>query len=464
MGLPVLEARRDSLTCTSITSEPGEHAMSRHNDLRSATITRFAVWFVLLGGLSGPAAADQDTSAQRGRHENAKQPLRDEDRSSESLADEVKELRQEVEAMRRDLREMRSALKTIEKRTGKEQGPSDFSPVSIRVQSEDGRPLPGFLVEMESARKEVRRVSASGRSDRDGLALSRDLPYGDYQIKVREDSGWSTSFRNVTVEIGKALEKVIVAPDPQERAVLEIQSAIDPQGVESLRFGERRERSSGPGYFVSHSPEPGKEGARFASFPTVGDGISEIAVQVRIGLERTLEQPDGTVQTWRWRAWKELLPTVLATAEGVVAIAGTEGGTSRPKKASRYFAPVNDLFGNYSVAYLKRDLRRAEGDFSLEIAPGDVTMTVTRVLGKAAAEVLPSLGLEADHDSEIWLEARMQGSSEWVPRILDLEEWERGTGSSPLAKKTVRVGPGDEVQVGVRSPRNSPHGTESTGN
>lgn len=235
--------------------------MSRLNNLLRATITRLTALFVLLGGIAAADAGDK-----------RKQPLPAEDsRPEAALAGEVKELRQEVEAMRRDLRDVRSVLKRIEDRIGKEQGPSEFSPVTIRIQSEEGRPLEGFVVDIESARREVQRVSASGRSDRDGLALSRHLPYGDYRLTISEESGWSTSLRIVTVEVGTALEKVVVAPDPQERARLEVRSALRSEAFEGLRFGTRWQRTSSRGYGSPVSPEPGEEEDRFASFPTVSE-------------------------------------------------------------------------------------------------------------------------------------------------------------------------------------------------
>lgn len=384
------------------------------------------------------AAADQERSVDRTQQQDAKQPLPvEDDRSEAALAGESKALRQEIEAMRRDLRDVRAALKRIEERIGRDQGPSEFSPVTIRMQSEEGRPLPGFLVEMESARKEVRRVSASGRSDREGLALSRHLPYGDYRLRISEESGWSTTLRNVTVEVGTALEKVVVAPDPQERARLEVRSALRSEAFEGLRFGKRWQRTSSRGYGSPLSPEPGEEDDQFASFPTVDDGVSQVAVEVRIGIERAIEQPDSEVRTWRWSGSEDHPLRLLALEKSFATISDAKEDSTRPEDGRRYFVAGDGLSDDdYSVRFSKLALRQEadEQDFSLEIAPGDVTLSVREFLGRPEPDVLRSLGLE--EDSGIWLEATLHGSSASVPRILDLEGWERGTGST-LAKQTL---------------------------
>lgn len=354
--------------------------------------------------------------------------------------------------MRRDLRDLKSVLKRVEERIGKEQGPSEFSPVTIRIQSEDGRPLEGFLVKMESARKEVRRVSASSRSDREGLALSRHLPYGEYRLSVKHESGWSTTFRDITIEVGEALEKVVIAPDPQERASVKIQSALRPDAFEGLRFGERREPRGARAYSIEHSPEPGEDRARFASFPTVGDGISEAGVEVRIGIEREIQQPGGESQKWRWSGGENAVHRLLVTPDGAAAITNVESKSARPEDSSRYFAPADGQSEFYTVGFLKLELQNPiEQGVSLELAPGDATLLIAEPLGKAKPEALSSLGV--DEGSEVWLQASLSGESEWVPRIIDLEGWERGTGISHLAKKTLELEAGEHVEVTIGSPR-----------
>lgn len=62
------------------------------------------------------------------------------------------------------------------------------------------------------------------------------------------------------------------------------------------------------------------------------------------------------------------------------------------------------------------------------------------------------------------MEASLSGESEWVPRILDLDGWERGNGIAFLAKKALDIEPGASVEVTIRSPRQPSQGTEATGN
>ena len=438
--------------------------MLRNYPVCSAVVAAAAV---LLATLNLVRAEDESSAKQKG-----------------SQTAPIGELRREVDAVRRDLKEIRAALKRVEEAVEKQQSPG-FSPVTIRIQSEDGRPLAGYLVEMESAHEQGQRAFASGRSDRSGVALSRKLPYGDYDLKISGESGWTTRLQDVAVEIGTSFEKVVVAPDPQERATLRIQSAIDPEHLDGLRFGELRKQESPIHYSSPFSPEPGEESERYADFPTPGEGITQVAAAIEVAVEQSLEQPDGKVQTWRWTPGEKQLPAeIFASSDEVLVVSDVDGASARPKGSSRFFSFRDARKGlveveveleesepeemehpqaDFSIGYLRVDVRRvAETGLSLQIVPGELTLSVERMVGKPGPQVLKSLGLE--NDANIWLEASLRGDSEWVPRLLDLTDWQRGSSISYLAKKTAAVAPDETIRITVNSPEDLPNGADSDEN
>ena len=248
----------------------------------------------------------------------------------------------DLRAIRDDIAELRKSVDALREALLQRSTPPDFSPVSIRVESPDGRPLPGFAVGLNSTGSEARRVTATGESDAEGLALSRDMPYGQYTLWVRHPAGWSTAFRKVTVEIGKPLEQIVIAPDPDERAALQIRSSLDQRAFAGLRFGQRRDYTTTPGasYAVPSVPEPGLEDSQFPRFPTLGAGILQAAARIEIAIEQEIRQPGGDLQTWHWRLGEQAFPKALLAATGlVISIADYEEGVHRPDVSARYFRP-----------------------------------------------------------------------------------------------------------------------------
>lgn len=182
-------------------------------------------------------------------------------------------------------------------------------------------------------------------------------------------------------------------------------------------------------------------------------GIGQVGIELRIEVERAIEQPAGEVQTWRWSGSEDHPLRLLALEKSIATISVAKEDSSRPEDGQRYFVAADGLSDDdYSVRFWKLALGQEadEQDFSLEIAPGDVTLSVREFLGRPEPDALRSLGL--DEDSGIWLKPTLHGSSAWVPRILDLEGWERGTGFT-LAKKTLALEPGGTAEVRIRSPR-----------
>ena len=378
-------------------------------------------------------------------------------------AADIKRLHGDFQAMRKEIRHIKTTLERIEAMIAGRRGPSEFSPVTIRVQTEDGRPLAGFRVEMALDRDQGRQLRVSGRSDETGLALSRELPYGDYHIVITEPSGWSASVHTLTVELGAPLDKTVVAPDLDHRGSLQIRTSLDACPFKGLPFGEMPEDSGG-GYRVPFAPEPDEESERFASFPTVGDGIREPAAEILLEVERPVPQPDGTTRTWRWSGSEHGLPTLLASTNQMIVVEEANSESASPKSSGRYFAlPDEEYEEDYSVGILRfRVERTGERSISLDVAPGEVRLRLVRFLAKAEQNAVSSLGIEDAKDGdEIWLEAYLTGRSDWVTRTLDLKGWDRsGRTSTWLAKKTVAIGPGETARFAIQPPGGSSRTSE----
>jgi hypothetical protein len=370
-------------------------------------------------------------------------------------------LQADLQAIRNDIAEIRKSVEALREALQQRHASTDSSPVTIRVEAPDGRPLSGFEVEMTTP-SDTRRVTATGQSGDDGLGLARDMPYGEYRLSLKHPSGWSTWFGTVTVEVGKPFEQTVIAPDTDERATLTVTSSLDAQAFAGLRFGERREyRSLGAAYGVPSVPEPGEESSDFPQFPTLDSGILRTAAQIDVGVEREIEQPDGESQTWYWRRDDEQFPSAILAGTGrVIPIADYDGGKFNPAETANYFRPeeppANDFeeeANGFAVGYLTmRPAQEGRPESQWEIVPGRLTVSVKRFLGQAAPDVVKTLNAEIQEDQQVWLEAPMQGSSSWVPRILDLDGWERGDSISFHARKVLDVQPGETIAIELQSP------------
>ena len=375
-------------------------------------------------------------------------------------ADTTATLQAELQAIREEIAEIRKSLDAVREALQQRGTSSDSSPVAIRIESPDGRPLPGFEVKMTTP-PDTRRITATGESGDDGLGLSRDMPYGEYRLSLRHPSGWYADFESVIVEVGEPFEKTVIAPNPGEHATLTVISSLDAQAFAGLRFGERREyQSRGPGYGVPAVPEPAEEGSDFPRFPTLDSGILRPAAQIDVGIEREIEQPDGEGQTWYWRPNPEQFPTAILAGTGrVIPIAEYVDGQFSPAESASYFRheepPANDFeeeANAFPVGYVKMCPAQEQPASGWEIVPGRLTLKVQRFVGQAAPDVVDVLNASIEEDKQLWLEAPMLGSSAWVPRILDLEGWERGDSIAFDARRVLDVQPGETIVIDLDSP------------
>lgn len=329
----------------------------------------------------------------------------------------------------------------------------DLSPVTIHIQTEDGRPLQGFRVEMTARdERDGRRLHASGVSDESGLALARSMPYGEYRLSISEPSGWRAFFHGFTVEFGAPVEKVVIGPDPENRATLELDTALDEKAFKGLKFGEVQPTPRHRSRTVPSSrsaPEPGEESEFWGSFPELGNGIEEVGVVVQVTGTRSIAQPEGPPQAWHWRP-AHRSTWVLATNEKASLLQTLAPDTVRLPESPPYFHLPPDGPA-YSIAFLRVDRKPISDENALEVPPVEISLSVTRIIGKADPEVASSLGLaEAD---EIWLEAKLEPNSRWPTQILSRKNWQRETDNrSHLLSHTLSMEPGETRHFTFESP------------
>jgi hypothetical protein len=380
------------------------------------------------------------------------------------------QVRGELQAIRQDIAELRKAVEELSQTVQQQQSAPGFSPVQICVETEDGRPLPGFDVEMESTPKEGRRLRATGTSNDEGLALARRLPYGDYNLRLSEPSGWSALLVNVTVELGRPLKLRVRAPDPAQQGTITVHSALDPSGLSSLHFGERQEHERDArsyGVPFAPAPEPMEEPGDLVSFPTLENGIDAVALQLALSVKQQIEQPDGEVETWRWRmpdARRHRRPQIgsaalLVRPDGAARIATYDSDAARPQESAEFFVDdeheEDDKF--IAVGYVELQTKAAPADpLEVQVPPGEVSVVIEKLLGRAGETARAGLDLTSDGNSQIWLEATLRPRSEWLPRLLVLTDWQQPDEDRPvasiLARRTLTIQAGQPTRLTLATP------------
>ncbi|TWT37228.1 hypothetical protein KOR34_21750 [Posidoniimonas corsicana] len=378
----------------------------------------------------------------------------------EAILDEVKSVRREVESLN-------EKIDRLEKLLQGDRSSGDFSAVRLRVESPDGTPLEGFRVRLTSGQQGGRRIEATGVSSPEGVALDRRLPYGEYRLRVDDPQyEWGETFRSVMIEPGVATDRVIVAPDPSLRATVRLESELDFTGLKGLRFGTLR-RPSGAGVVMYDAPEPGEESDRWETFPRLGDGISFAGVIVRVSSTQTLPQPDGEDADWitgsqRFLLTRDKAYRVLDT-DGATVDLPDEGSAFRPNKDHE-----SESTQRYDAGYLLAELEELDAATPvLELAAGDAQVMLTSLVGRATDDVARALRQRTRESTDlenptVWLTARIDEDSAWVPRFLKppeatsdgkTSEWAHGeSGIMHIVMRTVELPPGDEVTLRIESP------------
>ena len=160
----------------------------------------------------------------------------------------------------------------------------ELTQVKIPVYYANGRPAVGAEVSMTLQGSDERPVKVTSRADANGVALERALPYGKYymteRVPEREPTGdgshshWVAELYDVLLEFGGSYTRKFIAPDPGDRANVELQTSIDHRGLlEGLAFGNVSGKN-GVGYGgygrIIRSPEPGGQAELMADFPVFG--------------------------------------------------------------------------------------------------------------------------------------------------------------------------------------------------
>ncbi|MGN6545712.1 MAG: carboxypeptidase-like regulatory domain-containing protein [Aureliella sp.] len=327
--------------------------------------------------------------------------------------------------------------------------PSDFSSVTVRVQSEAGKALAGFQARLVAQAKEGRYISVSGTSDESGVAIERTVPYGKYHLSLKEPSGWSTYLSDVVVEIGKDLDLAVVAPDPSERGEIVLVSQLRKEAFADLPFGELQERV-GSGYAIPYTPEP-SEREQLESFPTVGYGLSAVGARVTVNAVQQLRQVDGQKVIWRWsdpESRSSGNAALVLTPEGVWRLHGLQWKIANPQKGGQFFGKLE---ANRQVGFLATaKVERLGKSHRVEVPLKEVEIVVSELLGEATPAVAESL--EQTSTNSIWLKVNLKKDSQWLPRLFDLHQWEQAAEGNAVLKRSLALPPGKEVEVVLAAP------------
>jgi hypothetical protein len=302
----------------------------------------------------------------------------------------------------------------------------ELTPTTISVEYEDGRPAMGAEVKMELQGNSERPVVVTGNANAQGVAVNRNLPYGKYTIYVkvpeRDKAYWSGTFFDILLEFGESFTQKIVAPTPDKRATVKVHTEFNPAGLNGLRFGKLSGRQ-GSFMGVVWSPEPDQYDDGFADFPTLGNGISDVALFIHMLVTRSIQQPSGETLEWYWMRGQDFYPGyLLVKDESVVDLkTGWEGDIVFDFPQSEYFRNMPKERGVQYFAI--RDWPRGDESLSVELPAGKLECGVRSIFGKATREVIQALGLQTVAQRGIWLEASLNSKSAWVPRGIDLSGW-----------------------------------------
>lgn len=370
-------------------------------------------------------------------------------RATASTTKELRALQDEVKTLRTELRHVRTTLEEIRKTLREQSTPSEFSPVTIRLQTESGQPVAGFKT-LLSLRKSDRPVIVKGVTDENGLGIQRSLPYGIYSLDISGPDGWTAYDRNL-LEVGAALNRTVITPDIDKRVKVTFRTDFDPSGLKGLKFGERHEASSLGGYSVPYSPNPGEESRDFKTFPAFGNGIKDVGVLLELQVERSIEQPDGSHLTWKWAFRdRQRLPDMLAMPDQILTVTERESEVVDSTSSGTYFQ--SEEGEEFRVAYqVLQTSAPAAHAVSIEVAPGELEVTAEKFLGRPDSQTIKALQTEPELSHDIWLEANVKPKSAWITRSLHLPDWENTDKFGRLAASTFSVKSDSELSIPIRS-------------
>lgn len=196
-----------------------------------------------------------------------------------------------------------------------------------------------------------------------------------------------------------------------------IEQKIEPESLAELRFGAYAEGSS-----YSTVTEPNESRESYAAFPTMSDGIRDLALHFKVEVQRKLVQSSQQAATWTWQGEYDKGHFLILNDEMVPII----------EQRSRNVVPVaNDQYFQLKKAGLAVGYEEMKTGaptklpHRLRIPHGDVQIYFVGLQGKPVNEVTGALGVSepANNGGRIWLEAKLRIQSKWIPKILDPKGW-----------------------------------------
>ena len=239
-------------------------------------------------------------------------------------------------------------------------GPFDFT---LRVESGRGKKLPGFDV---SIRRTDSTRTIEGKSDSRGVAIKRRIPPGKYEIEATHASGWVLQKLEVTLDSIEGDLFRLLAPDPSEKATLDVTNAVEVADVRPLAF------------FMPGSDEPG-------AFADDLPGATEVSADIDVKVQRLIEDRGATVQ-WLWNVSRRTPGphgVRLRSSERVRSVSPM--ATKRiGSTAADWTMPAGTHGSNFTVYRADSDPVTTGGGrgTSLSIPPGDLFISVTNVVAR----------------------------------------------------------------------------------
>jgi len=358
------------------------------------------------------------------------------------------DLQQTVDAQQQlfeDILKSNDLLEPSGKTTASNNDASQLTDVKILVQSEAGRPLSGYEIELASVASVSQKVQSTDQTDDRGIAFERKLPYGEYWLRMTEPSGWRCR-EKVLLEFGKPFERIVIAPDPEQRGEIRFTSELRAEPLAGLRVGEVWERVSRNGYAADYSPEPDAKLGAFASLPAMGEDLRTVGCRIRMSLSANLAQPFGETYEWDWS-----LPVdgILATSEGSLYRIEKRTVQTVDKDEQPQFDSLEE---NEKLNFLALQLSEAESELVVPAAAGELTIELDAIVARTTPKWTNLLAEQADEPGPYWLEANLDHDSAWIDQFLDLSGWSVGEKFGRIANKAVTVEPSESVQISLTPP------------
>ncbi|WP_237226856.1 hypothetical protein [Rubinisphaera sp. JC750] len=339
------------------------------------------------------------------------------------------------------------AAGTSSQKSTADENSAELTYVRLKLESAAGKALPGYNIELASVASVSQKVQSSDQTDDRGVAFERRLPYGEYWLRFKEDSGWRCT-EKILLEFGKPFEQTIIAPDPQDRGQIEFVSELRSEPLRELHWGEIQERVGGNSYAVPYTPEPEDELEEFASLPVLGDGgVQTVGCSLSMSLKQDLKQPNGETYHWRWS-----LPGrgVLVTDNGLAyQIEESSSSTVDQDDVAR----LESLEDDQDLRFIVMELSEGESPLQVPAAAGELTIELSSIVARTDSEWTDLLAEHCDEPGPYWLQGNVQQQSVWLDRFLDLPEWTIGEKFGRVAVRNVTIESGQTVKISLRSPQ-----------